>query len=329
MMQEIRGADLPRLSQVSGAVMNQEQPCANGQPPIPSTSNPSRPTRDANPPSSRDRSSPQAASPGHASAEQSQHDGRGRFTANNKGGPGNPFARRTAALRQAMLDAVTPEDLQAIVRQLIQQAREGDVPAARLVFSYTLGKPDKAVDPDTLDQQEWQQFRQNAVPNQELLLLVQLLQAPLACSILRAALPHLQQQLAQTLAQQLNQPPEDCNPEPNQTTEATPEQPPQPAPRQEEPRGNRAEQSQTPKPATREQLAPDCLAAGEFLADRAFLTEEEAGWLAFLQEVAAQSAAGQPACHDQQGPTLSSLPPPPSANGLFGGGGCQRAPEEE
>ena len=213
-----------------------------------------------------------------------------------------------------MLDAVTAEDLQTIVRRLIQQAREGDVPAARLVFSYTVGKPDKAVDPDSLDQQEWQQFRQNAVPNQELLLLLQLLQAPLACSILRAALPHLQQQMAQTLAQQLNQPPEDTEPETDQDTEAAPEQQPQPAPRQDETGTRRAEQSQTPRPAAREQPAPDCRTASEFLAERTFLSEEEAGWLAFLQEVAGL-AADEPASHDQQGPTMTSLPRPPSPNG--------------
>ncbi len=223
-----------------------------------------------------------------------------------------------------MLDAVTAEDLQAIVRQLIQQAREGDISAARLVFSYTLGKPDKAVDPDTLDQQEWQQYRQNAVPDQELLTLLGLLQAPLACSILQAALPHLQQQMAQTLAQQLKQPPgvpdtdqtlqADGDPEPDPDNEAASEQP-QPAPRQEEPNTSRAERTQTPRQAdTREQPAPDCR-ADDFLADRAFLTEEEAGWLAFLQEVAALSAADQPARDDQQGPTLSSPPTPPSPNG--------------
>ncbi len=89
MMKEIRGADLPRLSHVPGAVMNQEQPGAPEPSPFPQASNPSRPTPKANPSSSRDRSSPRADTPGHASAEQSQRDSRGRFTAGNKGGPAN------------------------------------------------------------------------------------------------------------------------------------------------------------------------------------------------------------------------------------------------
>jgi hypothetical protein len=33
----------------------------------------------------------------------------GRFAKGNRGGPGNPFARKTAQLRQALVDAVTPD----------------------------------------------------------------------------------------------------------------------------------------------------------------------------------------------------------------------------
>ncbi len=199
-----------------------------------------------------------------------------------------------------MLDAVTAEDLQAIVHQLIQQARQGDVPSARLVFSYTLGKPDKAVDPDSLDQQEWQQFRQNAVPNQELLGLLQLLQAPLASSILRAALPHLQQQMAQSLAQQLNQPPEDTEPETDQDTEAAPEQPQPTASsvaqrlRQEETGTRRAEPSQTPRPAAREQPAPDCRTASEFLAERPSCRKKRPAGSPFFRRSPAWRQTSQP-----------------------------------
>src|ERR1700731_2757092 len=76
-------------------------------------------------PEPRPSSVPQPPSPASAS----ERDGRGRFAPGNKGGPGNPFARRSATLRQAMLDAVTAEDLQALVRQLIQKARDGEVAA--------------------------------------------------------------------------------------------------------------------------------------------------------------------------------------------------------
>src|SRR6202043_3493683 len=81
-----------------------------------------------------------------------------------------------------------------------------DVSAARLVLSYSVGKPDKAVDPDTLDMQEWQTFQQGAVANQDFLGLLGELQAPLACTILRPLLPHLQQTVAQQLKEQLQEP---------------------------------------------------------------------------------------------------------------------------
>ncbi len=68
-------------------------------------------------------------------------DARGRFTTGNPGGPGNPYARRVAELRSALLDAVTPEDVAALARALLAQAKGGDVAAARLVLSYAVGRP--------------------------------------------------------------------------------------------------------------------------------------------------------------------------------------------
>jgi hypothetical protein len=59
----------------------------------------------------------------------------------NRGGPGNPHARRVGELRSALLEAVTPADLKAVVRALIKKAKGGDVPAAREVIERTLGKP--------------------------------------------------------------------------------------------------------------------------------------------------------------------------------------------
>ena len=41
---------------------------------------------------------------------------RGQFATGNPGGPGNPYARRTAALRSALLDAVTEADIRAIAK---------------------------------------------------------------------------------------------------------------------------------------------------------------------------------------------------------------------
>ncbi len=95
--------------------------------------------------------------------EAPQRDDRGRFARGNNGGPGNPFARRVALLRKLVLEVVSAEDLEAIVRKLVELAREGDVAAARLVMGYTLGKPAEAVDPDRMDIEEWKLNQEKSV----------------------------------------------------------------------------------------------------------------------------------------------------------------------
>lgn len=64
----------------------------------------------------------------------------GRFTAGNAGGPGNPYTRRAAEFRAAFLDAVTGDDLRAIVQSIVEAAKAGDVVAAREVLNRTIGK---------------------------------------------------------------------------------------------------------------------------------------------------------------------------------------------
>src|SRR5262245_5209509 len=59
----------------------------------------------------------------------------GRFAKNNKGGPGNPYNRRVAALRQRMLDAFSPEDMEEIFTLLKIMAKSGDLAAMKLVFT--------------------------------------------------------------------------------------------------------------------------------------------------------------------------------------------------
>jgi hypothetical protein len=66
---------------------------------------------------------------------------RGQFAKGNPGGPGNPYARRTAALRSALLDAVTEADIRAIAKALVKRARDGEVPAVRELLDRLLGRP--------------------------------------------------------------------------------------------------------------------------------------------------------------------------------------------
>src|SRR5262249_28422921 len=91
------------------------------------------------------------------------HDARGRFTKGNKAGRGNPHARQVAALRKALLETVTEQDMIEIAHALMIQAKMGDVAAATLLLAYTLGKPLEGADPDRLDQNEWETMQANSV----------------------------------------------------------------------------------------------------------------------------------------------------------------------
>jgi hypothetical protein len=87
-----------------------------------------------------------AANPNSAPVE--VRDACGRFAKGNPGGPGNPYPRRVAALRRALLTSVTEDDMTAITKAVIDEARAGNIAAAKLLFQYVLGKPGSTADPD-------------------------------------------------------------------------------------------------------------------------------------------------------------------------------------
>src|SRR6476469_7475174 len=87
-------------------------------------------------------------------------DVQGRFRKNNPGGPGNPFARKVAALRKALLDSVSEQDLKEMVEALKLKALQGDTSAIRLILQYCVGKPEPPKDPDRMDIDEWDRLRQ-------------------------------------------------------------------------------------------------------------------------------------------------------------------------
>jgi len=68
-------------------------------------------------------------------------DNQGRFAVGNRGGPGNPHAQRTSLLRNAMLSAVSADDVEKIIQAVVKAAKEGDIAAAREVLDRTIGKP--------------------------------------------------------------------------------------------------------------------------------------------------------------------------------------------
>jgi hypothetical protein len=106
---------------------------------------------------------PLAGSPlepsGTGGAEAPKAEGRdtssGRFTAGNRFGKGNPFARRMAALREAFLSAASKERMRRLAEQLFAAAAAGDVQASKLLLLFVVGRPAAAVNPDTLDLDEW------------------------------------------------------------------------------------------------------------------------------------------------------------------------------
>ena len=66
----------------------------------------------------------------------------------NGGGPGNPWARQVALLRKTMIETIKPEDIAALTQALLEEAKNGNVQAAKLVLSYTFGKPDRVAHQD-------------------------------------------------------------------------------------------------------------------------------------------------------------------------------------
>jgi hypothetical protein len=127
---------------------------------------------------------------------QNGRDTRGRFAQGNRGGPGNPFARRVAEMRKTICAAVTPEDLQVIVQRLLRQAKTGDLAAAKLLFAYVVGRPAETVDPDTLDLKEWQVYQESPVTGQALFTALGNPTPAIACALIRAILPVLTDEFA-------------------------------------------------------------------------------------------------------------------------------------
>ncbi|MBI1917676.1 MAG: hypothetical protein HYS12_23520 [Planctomycetes bacterium] len=95
-------------------------------------------------------------------------DRRGRFTVGNKASKGNPYARKTAALRAAFMRVLTPDAMRRIAERLVMFCEKGDIvcgPAVcKLVLAYGLGKPGEALIPDGVDFGEAERELEKAEP---------------------------------------------------------------------------------------------------------------------------------------------------------------------
>jgi hypothetical protein len=79
--------------------------------------------------------------------KRSGRDNGGRFQPGNTAAVGHtaPNAKTVAALRCAMFASLTPERIGKVLDKLLSAAESGDVSAAKLVLSYAVGDPERAL----------------------------------------------------------------------------------------------------------------------------------------------------------------------------------------
>jgi hypothetical protein len=130
-------------------------------------------------------------------------DANGRFAKGNRGGPGNPFARQCAAFRKALCQSVTEEDMHAIACQLVKQAREGNLAAAKLLLAYVVGRPAEVVNPDTLDDEEMKQYAAQVGGEKVMTEALRTLMPETMCGMVRVCRPLMDRQISAALAGKL------------------------------------------------------------------------------------------------------------------------------
>jgi hypothetical protein len=157
-------------------------------------------------PRSENASCPESPHCGQREAEENGRDARGRFTPNNAGGPGNPFARRVAGLRKVLLEAVSDEDLRVVAEQLVVKAKMGDLAATKLLFQYVLGRAAATVDPDTVDVEEVELYKQAPAHAEVTDILRGRVGAGMAAEMLRLAVPRAGAGFAETVREALEDP---------------------------------------------------------------------------------------------------------------------------
>src|SRR5437762_2574483 len=92
-----------------------------------------------------------------------QRDASGRVGRGNSGGPGNPFGRRLAQLREVLLRSATEENIERLANMLMEKAFAGDMTATKLLLLYWIGKPKEVAEPDRVDVEEWELAKEHVV----------------------------------------------------------------------------------------------------------------------------------------------------------------------
>lgn len=73
-------------------------------------------------------------------------DENGRFIAGNKAAKGNPYTRKAAAMRRALYNSVSAEDIRRIVATLKRQATAGNLKAITILLDRLLGSAGTGID---------------------------------------------------------------------------------------------------------------------------------------------------------------------------------------
>jgi hypothetical protein len=132
-------------------------------------------------------------------------DAKGRFAPGNPGGPGNPYTRQTAKLREAVQDELNEVEVRIIVQRLKARAVGGDIQAIKLVLAYAIGKPEKCFNPDEVDLLEWELRQRLSVPVGEVERLADRLPVRQACAVAEATKSAVALQVGQEIAQRLRE----------------------------------------------------------------------------------------------------------------------------
>jgi hypothetical protein len=112
-------------------------------------------------------------------------DASGRITEGNPGGPGNPYYRRQAQLKRALLEAITEDDVRSVVEVLVGLARGGDLAAIKVYLQYA----DAKVDPDRAELHEWGLQKQSPPLGEVMGLMAQGIPTATANQRVRATMP--------------------------------------------------------------------------------------------------------------------------------------------
>jgi hypothetical protein len=104
-----------------------------------------------------------------------------------------------------MLECVSEDDLDDIVKTLKDRAKAGDMTAAKLLLSYCVGRPTVAVDPDSLDTQEVRHFQEQAFTLAEVQEVRNAIPAEVACWMMGTGVEAVTRNVAKQLTEQFTE----------------------------------------------------------------------------------------------------------------------------